>query len=355
MEAQPVKNHRVAIFEDVHCENHLPTVDGQKSPLPETPERVQVISKALKGSPFSNKLRFISPKPATNEELLLIHKDIHIRTVENAVAKARDSECMQFVDHDSDVIVTEGSDIAARYAAGAVRDAVRLVLSSTSEKEESEKLERRAFCNVRPPGHHSKCHGASGFCLYNNVWFGAQIARKYFIEVLGKDNPRIAIVDWDVHMGDGTYDFVTDNKDNHNYYTYFVSIHQQWDSQFPKTGKECWKHSRNSVVICHNIPEGSGDKEVKAFFNNNKLTDSLMEWKPDLILISCGFDGHTLDPIGNLNYSSGLFGWMAEQLVKVADKCCDGRIVSVLEGGYSMQALRESSVEHVKALVNPEQ
>ena len=167
------------------------------------------------------------------------------------------------------------------------------------------------------------------------------------IDILGIKEPRIAIVDWDVHMGDGSMNFVLQNTE---LFTYFVSIHQKFNSQWPGTGKECHKYRKNSVIICHNIPVGGGDDHVKDYFDS-QLTNDLTNWKPDLILISCGFDGHELDPIGRLQYSSQLYGWMTNKLVQVANQCCHGRIVSVLEGGYSMKALAESSVEHVKALL----
>src|SRR3990172_6226875 len=125
---------RVVIFEDIHCQNHLPTVPGQKAPLPEIPERVKVIGEALRNAEFSYLLKFVSPEPATDAELLLLHKPKHIYNIVNTVAKAKEDETMKFVDRNPDVVVTEGSDIAARYAAGAVRDAVKTVLSGAETK-----------------------------------------------------------------------------------------------------------------------------------------------------------------------------------------------------------------------------
>jgi acetoin utilization deacetylase AcuC-like enzyme len=340
MEAKP-NNNRVAIFEDRHCEDHIPSLEGRPNPLPETVERVQVISEALRKADFSSQLRFISPEPATDEELELIHKVTHLARIRTTVEKAAVHDSFMYVDKDPDVAVTKGSNIAARYAAGSVRDAVRTVLSPGVEK--------RAFCNVRPPGHHACSNKAAGFCLYNNVWFGAQVARQFMIDTLGVKEPRVAIVDWDVHHGDGGQAFVL-QQENLKLHTYFVSIHQKFNTQWPGTGKECRKVRQNATVICHNIPVGGGDDHVRDYFDAELIND-LTQWKPDLILISCGFDGHELDPVGQLKYSSHLYGWMTRKLVGVANQCCHGRIVSVLEGGYSMQALRESSVEHVKALL----
>lgn len=332
-------NNRVVIYEDLHCENHLPTIEGATHNLPEVPMRVRTISEALHKAEFSSSLRFVSPEPATDEDLRSIHKASHLYTIKEAVKFAEDSDGYRMVNHDADVVVSKGSDSAARFAAGAVREAVRTVLSPGVEK--------RAFCNVRPPGHHAHHDKASGFCLYNNVWFGAQEARKFMTEVLGIREPRISIIDLDVHHGDATQGFVLRNTE---LATFFVSIHQKFSSQWPGTGKECHKLRKNSVIICHNIPVGGGDDHVKDYFDS-QLINALTAWKPDLILISCGFDGHELDPVGQLKYSSQLYGWMTRKLVEVANQCCQGRIVSVLEGGYSMQALAESSVEHVRALL----
>lgn len=329
---------KVAIFEDERCENHLPKIVGKPTHLPERPDRTIEISKALREAPFVEKLKFVNPTPATDAELLSIHKPEHIAHIGNQVAKAKGHDGVELVNHCSDVIVSEGSDIAARCAAGAVRDAVLLVLSPDYIK--------RAFCNVRPPGHHSQCHKAAGFCLYNNVWLGAQTARKYLKDTNGKE-PRIAIVDWDLHHGDGTEDFVRRYPE---LYTYFVSIHQDHKTNYPGTGKESKKYRNNSILVNHNIKCGSGDKEVKEYFNDTLIPD-LKEWKPDLIMISCGFDAHTLDDIGHLKYSSELYGWMTKQLVEVADEFCGGKIVSVLEGGYNLRALREASVLHVQAML----
>lgn len=331
------RKYLVVIYQTPHCEDHLPTTEGQKAPLPEVPERVQTISNVLMASASVAKhIVFQAPSQATDEELEEIHKPLHLKTIHNAVERARELDTSMIVNHNSDVVVTAGSELAAKYAAGAVRDAVRFVISGRNH---------RAFCNVRPPGHHAECAKAAGFCLYNNVWFGAQSARYYLI-ASGKPNPRIAIIDWDVHHGDGTQSYVIRNPE---LFTYFVSIHQQFNTQWPMTGKECEKIRHNSVVVCHNVPVDQGDDHIHEYFTNS-LVPKLIAWKPDLIMISCGFDAHVLDPIGQLKYSSQLYGWMTEQLCQVAEQCCEGRVVSVLEGGYSLEALKEASVEHVKAL-----
>jgi acetoin utilization deacetylase AcuC-like enzyme len=329
---------KVAIFDDSRCSRHLEvTQNASKDPLPERPARTQVISEALRTASFVDKLMFLIPEPATDVDLLGIHRKTHLQNIAAYENKSKEMTAPIMIDYDPDVILTEGSDMAARLAAGSVRDAVQLVLGPGSIK--------RVFCNVRPPGHHAHNHFAAGFCIYNNIWFGVMEARKYMTE---NQKLRIAIIDWDAHHGDGTQDFVYRNLDLP---TYFVSIHQKYSTQYPMTGKECKKQIKDIVVVCHNISPGGGDNEVKQYFDNTLIPDLLM-WKPDLIMISCGFDAHELDDISQLMYTSELYGWMTKRLVGVANECCGGKIVSVLEGGYNLQALRESSVEHVLAMVD---
>lgn len=337
---------RVIVFEDTRCDDHIPTSTPTQWKLPERPERTQVISAALKAQPFASMLKFVTPTPATPDELCSFVHPSHYHTVQNTVANAKEIDGPTLYQEDADVVITEGSHLAAQLAAGAVRDAVYTVMAPGKIK--------RAFCNMRPPGHHATCGKAAGFCLYNNVWFGTQVARKVMKENYPNSSfpdgvePRIAIIDWDVHHGDGTEDYV---RRNALLPTFFVSIHQDYKTNYPGTGKEKHTEIQNSTIICHNIPVGGGDTEVRQYFEQD-LIPKLSAWKPDLIFISCGFDAHKLDPVGKLAYSSQLYGWMTKQLVKVADAYCGGRIISVLEGGYSLQALQESSVEHVKALLN---
>lgn len=332
----------VAIFEDKRCDQHIPIEVPEEWRIVECPERTQVISQALHTQDFTPMLKFLTPTAASENEIVSIVHQKHYNTVRNAILKSKESGIPTLVNHNPDVIISEGSCLAAQLAVGAIRDAVNLVITSDNIK--------KAFCNIRPPGHHATAKQSSGFCLYNNVWFGVQEARKSlkeFYPIFLQREPRIAIIDWDVHHGDGTEDYVRRNSELH---TFFCSIHQDYKTNYPGTGKEKNNKIDNSIIICHNIPIDGGDFEVKAYFNES-LIPQLIDWKPDIILISCGFDGHNKDPLGKLNYSSQLYGWMTEQLVKVANKTCAGRIVSVLEGGYNLEALKESAIEHVRALI----
>lgn len=337
-------DNSVIIFEDERCNDHIPSSTSIEWKLPECPERTQVISAVLKEQSFTSLLKFVTPNPVTSEELLTIVDPKHYYIVQNTIDNIK--EIPAIYQNDPDVVLTKGSQLAACLAAGAVKDAVHMIIKPNGYK--------KAFCNMRPPGHHATCKKASGFCLYNNVWFGVQEARK--IMKLNYPNssfpenvePRIAIIDWDLHHGDGTEDYV---RRNAKLPTFFVSIHQDYKNNYPGTGREKHIQIQNSTIICHNIPIGGGDSEIHSYFKQD-LIPELQKWKPDFIFISCGFDAHHLDPVGKLSYSSQLYGWMTKQIVKVADEHCGGRIISVLEGGYNLQALRESAVEHVKALLN---
>lgn len=322
----------VVVFEDEECAKHIP-----KSDLPEIPARTIEISAALRKHIKEN-IEYRRPNPVEFSDFETFHKKEYVDYVRGQLELCNDDKPKLLLGN-SDLFISKGSNLAMRLAAGAIRDAVKLVF-------ESETI-RRVFCNVRPPGHHAKCQGGAGFCIFNNVWFGAEIARELLISK-GNHSPRIAIIDWDVHHGDGTQDYVLKNTEK---FTFFCSIHQTYNTNYPGTGKECVKYRKNSIIVNHNIKPESNDDFVKSYFDS-WLIPELKSWKPDLILISCGFDGHTLDPIGQLCYSSELYGWMTSRLVQVAKHSCEGRIVSILEGGYNLQALRESAVCHVNALID---
>ena len=226
---------RVAIYESELCEKHL---ENLKSDFPEKPDRVKVISSALhefQDSQHLQALEFLTPEPVTTEDLRSIHSSKHIQNINSCVTQATEEQCVVKYFHDSDVLLDSTSNEAALSAAGAMRDAVKLVYSGQITK---------AFCNVRPPGHHAHSYKAEGFCLYNNVWFGVTQARKIALS-LALPAPRIAIIDWDVHHGDGTENFVLRNTDLP---TYFLSLHQKWTTIWPRTGKECYKQREQTIL-----------------------------------------------------------------------------------------------------------
>lgn len=323
--------HKVAIIDSELFDLHIP--DGG---LPERPDRTRVIRKALKEIDLP--ATWLKPIRASADDIdRLPHSKNYIEHVQTVGRKAAEHKGLpMFVSADAEVLMSEHSLEAVECAVGAALQAVRLVVSAESPVQ-------RVFCNTRPPGHHAHAKKGQGFCIYNNVWAAACEARRLGCQ-------RVAIVDWDVHHGNGTQDFVLHSGDDEKD-TLFFSIHQHHTTIWPGTGKEA-THGNHGTVNCHNLQPGAADEDMQQYFQA-VLMPKITDFKPDIILISCGFDGHCRDPIGGLAYTTKLYGWMTERLVDAAEsmESCKGRIISILEGGYDLIALQESSVEHVAALI----
>lgn len=275
-----------------------------------------------------------SANPISRAGLEAVHSPDYVAEVYRVCSEldATESEEASWLSGDSEVLVSAGSLNAIVHAAGAAQQAVRMVLDPTQPV-------KRVFCNVRPPGHHAHFSKGQGFCIFNNIWIAACEARK-----LGAQ--RVAIIDWDVHHGNGTQDFIIGHPEEEN--TLFFSIHQHHATIWPGTGEE--EGSYGDAVHCGEMRPGSGDVDMERYFDG-VLLPRLRTFRPDIILISCGFDGHVEDEIAGLCYSTELYGWMTDRLVEVANESCDGRIVSVLEGGYCVSALMDSALMHVRALL----
>jgi acetoin utilization deacetylase AcuC-like enzyme len=196
----------------------------------------------------------------------------------------------------------------------------------------------RAFCAVRPPGHHAESSRAMGFCLFNNVAIGARYAqRRYGVE-------RIAIVDWDVHHGNGTQQIFYEDDS-----VLSISLHQY--PFYPGTGATGERGTGRGDGFTINCPMGAGSVEkdyIDAF--QTHVLPALHRFQPQLLLISAGFDAHADDPLASINLTDDSFGRMTEMLLEISAKYCDGRIVSVLEGGYNLKALARSVESHLKAM-----
>jgi acetoin utilization deacetylase AcuC-like enzyme len=197
---------------------------------------------------------------------------------------------------------------------------------------------QNAFCVVRPPGHHSSSDRGMGFCIFNNVALAARYAQRRH----GLD--RVLIADWDVHHGNGTQDiFYADGS------VFFFSTHQHpW---YPGTGRaeETGEGAGRGATLNCPFPAGSGRAEIMGAFRR-KLLPAAADFKPDLVLISAGFDSRAGDPLGGFTLSDGDFAELTALLLEVADTYAGGRVVSVLEGGYSLEGLAAAAVAHVKAL-----
>ncbi len=285
---------------------------------PECVERLRVIQDLLAQPPYASLPRG-TITPASEEQLLLAHPYHYVETIRKAMP-----------DHgqvrlDGDTVVSPGSWEAALHAAGAVCSAVDDVAAGKTS---------RAFCAVRPPGHHAEPAASMGFCLFNNIFIGARHAQDaHGIE-------KIAIVDFDVHHGNGT-DAMTRRHDGS---ILFISSHQH--PLWPMTGLE--EDNDESVMNFRRTPN-SGSEQFRSLYNQ-KIFPALTHFAPDMILISAGFDAHKDDPLAQINLETEDFGWVTAQLCAIADKCAAGRVISILEGGYNLGALRASVAAHLDAM-----
>jgi acetoin utilization deacetylase AcuC-like enzyme len=231
-----------------------------------------------------------------------------------------------FAHLDGDTVMSPGSGEAALRAAGAVTAAVGAVLKGEF---------KNAFCAVRPPGHHAEHDIAMGFCIFNNVAVGAAEARA----VHGLK--RVAVMDFDVHHGNGTQHLFDHDAD-----LFYASTHQM--PLYPGTGA---KAERGVGNICNApLPPGAGSEEFRAAMEKIVLP-AIEAFRPELIMISAGFDAHRRDPLAALEFETEDYHWATERLCALAESCCGGRVVSTLEGGYDLQALGESAAAHLAALL----
>lgn len=290
----------------------------------ERPERVRAILKKIKSSPIAESVTFIKAEPADLAWIARVHERKYIDDILSL--NIDDAVILDW----GDTVATPATPQAALHAAGCAVQAARMVHEG--------KLSA-AFCAVRPPGHHAEPGRAMGFCIFNNI----AIAAADLIQNGGLK--KVAIVDWDIHHGNGTERmFVNDDT------VLYISLHQF--PHYPGTGAAEMTGMGRGTGYTLNIPMGSGardDDYIDAF--NTKVLPAIDKFGPEFILISAGFDGHMSDPLSGTMLSSRLFGRMTEMLKESADRHCHGRIVSVLEGGYHLDALAESVEEHLKALI----
>jgi len=291
---------------------------------PERPDRLRVILNHLQESKLLDRLEQFEPSPAEVDDLALVHPKAHIKSIEEACHRAPAAL-------DSDTIVsTAASYDTARLAAGAAIQACELVATGNLFN---------AFCAVRPPGHHAEPEQAMGFCLFSNVAIAASWLRSRQLA------ERVLIVDWDVHHGNGTQAATYDRGD-----IFFLSFHQ-WPL-YPGTGRPEERGRGEGVEKNLNItfaPDTSEADYLEKFSSTVKKV--FVEYSPDFILISAGFDAHRDDPLANLNLTESSYAQMTELVVELAEKPAGGRIVSVLEGGYNLTALAGSVAAHLEVLL----
>ncbi len=287
---------------------------------PERVARLQAIVKSLEASEFDNLIRVDAPS-ASDDDLNRVHPSSHLERILAAIPQTG------FAALDQDTFLSPGSLSAARHAFGANIKAVDLVLSGQA---------RNAFCAIRPPGHHAEARQPMGFCLFGNVVAGARHSlRRWGLE-------RVAIIDFDVHHGNGTQDLVWDDAN-----IAFVSIHQM--PLYPGSGSAAETGASGNILNLPLMPN-SGSAEFRLNIELKALP-FLRQFDPQMLFISAGFDAHRADPLANLNLSDGDFYWVTKRICGLADDLCNGRVVSTLEGGYDLDALAASVSAHVRALM----
>ncbi len=287
---------------------------------PERADRLRAIQHALEAPRFNCLKREQAPL-ASLADIERLHPQSYVEMVKAEIPK-RDHNWL-----DPDTVVSPGSWDAALRAAGAALYAVDQVMAGKADN---------AFCAVRPPGHHAEPSRAMGFCLFNNVAIGALHARAKH------GAKRVAVVDFDVHHGNGTQAAFWTDKD-----LFYGSTHQM--PLFPGTGA---LNETGVGNIC-NAPLKPGDgSEVFRTAFENRILPALDAFAPDFLLVSAGFDAHIRDPLAQIRLTEPDFAWVTEKLLEAADKHCGGKLVSTLEGGYDLDALANSTAAHVQTLMS---
>ncbi|MGE3622724.1 MAG: histone deacetylase family protein [Bdellovibrionales bacterium] len=287
---------------------------------PECPDRLAYILSELEKPEYAQLVRCEAPR-AEIAQILRVHDGSYIDTIFGHVPRAG----LHPLDHETSL--SPGSGEAALRAAGALCRAIDDVIGGKS---------KNAFCAVRPPGHHAAVPPASGFCLFNNIAIGAAQA----LELYGLK--RIAIVDCDVHHGNGTEAWAVTQPN-----VLFFSSHQF--PLWPGSGRVQDKGPLGNIVNIPLSPGTGGEGFRQAMMQH--VVAKMDSYAPELILISAGFDAHRDDPLAGLDLVEEDFGWITRELCALAEKHCGGRVVSTLEGGYNLEALAASTGAHVKALM----
>jgi acetoin utilization deacetylase AcuC-like enzyme len=297
------------------CLNHL-----NPAGHPERPDRLRAIDSALEHERFQDLARVEAPA-ADLETIALCHPMDYVTAIRDATPKNGLARL------DADTSMSPGSFDAALRAAGGATFAVDEVMTGKA---------RNAFVATRPPGHHTETARPMGFCLFNNAAIAARHAQKRH------GIARAAVVDFDVHHGNGSQDIFWSDAT-----VMYGSTHQM--PLYPGTGAVSERGEHNTVVNAPLRP-GDGGKQFRDAFET-VILPRLRDFQPELIVISAGFDAHMRDPLANLNLLEADFEWATQKLLETADACANGRVVSVLEGGYDLQGLANSVAAHVAALM----
>ena len=303
---------KTAIISSNSSEKHI-TGDGH----PEQPKRIKSIITKLKKR---NDLLWKLPESVPEEILKITHTKDYLEYIK----KSFPNKGLNFLD--GDTIISPGSKEATRDAVGSILTAIDGVMK---------KKFNNAFCAVRPPGHHAEKQKAMGFCVYNNVAVGAYyLLKKYSLS-------KVAIIDFDVHHGNGTQNIFYNKKN-----VLYISTHQY--PYYPGSGAANEKGVNDNIL---NIPLSAGTQSHEFLNAYDSIFKKLKEFKPEFILLSAGFDAHKNDPLAQINLESEDFYTLTKRIMILAKKLCGGKLVSILEGGYDLNALKESVDFHIKSLL----
>jgi acetoin utilization deacetylase AcuC-like enzyme len=286
------------------------------------PEKIDRVTSVIENFKKINNKQLIWKKPSSFDSSLLVKT--HSLDYINFVDQSFPTNGFTFLD--GDTIVSPGSKDATKDAVGSIISAI----DGVQNKEF-----KNAFCAVRPPGHHAEKNKAMGFCIYNNVAVGAN----YLIEKY--KYTKVAIIDFDVHHGNGTQNIFHDNEK-----VLYLSTHQY--PYYPGSGTESEKGKFNNIF---NIPLEAGTNSEQYLNAYESILNKINQFKPEFILFSAGFDAHKDDPLAQLYLQTEDFYTLTKRTLELSKKYCAGKVVSILEGGYDLQALQDSTVRHVDALI----
>ncbi len=291
---------------------------------PECPARLDAVGAGLEDAGVLAHAAVIQPEPIDRGALEARHDPVYVRRFEQAC------QAGQPVIDVPDCTISRASFEIALLAAGGVVAAVGGILSGAY---------RRAFCAVRPPGHHAEPDRAMGFCMFNNVALAADAARRAGIE-------RVLILDWDVHHGNGTQHMFY-----HDPSVYYISLHGHPEYLFPGTGlaEEIGEGEARGTTLNLPLMPGATDDDARAAFRESVMP-AVRSFEPEFVLLSTGFDAHRDDPLGILSWTDAVFEEMLTQVLELADHTAEGRVLSVLEGGYDPAVLRRCTAAHVRRL-----
>ena len=286
------------------------------------PEKIDRVTAVIDNFKKIDNKELIWKKPAKFDQSFLINT--HSSEYIDLVSKSFPENGLAFLD--GDTVVSPGSKEATKDAVGSIITAI----DGVQQKEF-----KNAFCAVRPPGHHAEKDKAMGFCIYNNVAVGANyLIKKY-------NYSKVAIIDFDVHHGNGTQNIFYDNEK-----VLYISTHQY--PYYPGSGSEKEKGKFNNVL---NVPLEAGTTAEEYLNAYENVLKKLKEFRPEFLLFSAGFDAHIDDPLAQLKLGSEDFYQLTKRTLEISKSICNGNVVSILEGGYDLKALQDSSKRHVDALI----